>query len=330
MVVFIAERLMDVMKKIKCLTAAVCVMLLLAGCGDSEIQEKKDLYRQKGINCMREGDYEGAIDAFQDALDQSLAVVGASEIDTCFYKAAAQSAAGRPEESAATYQAVIDYDESNIEAYYLLGTLYLKQGNTEQAKKNYSEAITKAKGDFQVYLAVYRQYMDAGMETEAQQCLQTALEQGGKSGEDYAHRGHIYLLLGDYDKAKAELALALEKESDLAPLYMGQLCEAQGESDLAVMYFEEYAKNHQEDSCAMGALGDIALTKGDYASAIAYYTTGLGLKDPVNEQTMRRNLIIAYERSGDFAAAKAAMAEYVQDYPTDEEAARENSFLMTR
>lgn len=321
---------MDIMKKFKCLAAAVCVILLFAGCGDSEIQEKKELYRQKGMNCMRDGDYEGAIDAFQEALDQSLAVVGSTEIDTCFYKAAAQSAAGKTEEAAATYQAVIDYDDSNIEAYYLLGTLYLNQGNIDQAKKNYDEAVTKAKDDFQVYLAVYRQYMSAGMDTEAQECLQTALEQGGKSGEDYAHRGHIYLLLGDYDKAKVELELAIEKESDLASLYMGQLCEAQGESDRAVQYFEAYAKDHQEDAGAMSELGDIAMAKGDYTGAVSYYTMGLALQDPVNEQTMRRNLIIAYERSGDFAAAKSAMAEYVQDYPTDEEAARENAFLMTR
>lgn len=310
--------------------AVVCVLLLLTGCGDSEIQEKKELYRQKGINCMNEGDYEGAVDAFQQALDQSLAVVGDSEIDTCFYKAAAQSAAGRPEEAAATYQAVIDYDEDNTEAYYLLGTLRLNQGNTDQARENYSEAVARAGRDYPVYLAVYRQYMAAGMETEAQDCLRTALEQGGKTGEDYAHRGHIYLLLGEYDKANAELQLAVEKESDLAPLYLGQLCEAQGESEQAVRYYEEYAADHQEDAGAMGALGDIAMDRGDYSGAISYYTSGLALKDPFNEQLMRRNLIIAYERTGNFAAAKAAMAEYVADYPMDQEAARENLFLSTR
>ena len=45
---------------------------------------------------------------------------------------------------------------------------------------------------------------------------------------------------------------------------------------------------------------------------------------------MRRNEIICYENLSDFATAKQKMAEYLEDYPDDEKAQRENIFLQTR
>lgn len=317
-------------KRIVYTAAALGLALLLAGCNDSEIQEKKDAYRKIGINCMQEGDYEGAIEAFQSALDQSLAVVGEEEIDTCYYKAAAQYAAGRTEDAIATYQALIAYDEDNTEAYYLLGNLYLTEGNTEDALKNYDEATDRAKADYQVYLAVYRQCSGAGLESQAQDYLRKALDQGDKSEEDYTERGHIYLLLGDLDKAQEELETAMEKKSATAPLYMGQLYEARGEDEKAAQLYESYVENNQEDPVALNSLGSMELEKKNYEKAIEYFTMALSLDKPANEQTLRRNLILAYEGSGDFASAKEAMASYVEDYPMDEAAARENEFLMTR
>lgn len=312
------------------IAAALSLMLLLTGCNNSEIQEKKDAYRKIGINCMQEGDYEGAIEAFQNALDQSLAVVGEEEIDTCYYKAAAQYAAGKTEDAIATYQALIEYDEDNTDAYYLLGNLYLAEENAEEAKKNYDEATDRAGDDYQVYLAVYRQCTAAGLNTEAQDYLRKALDQGGKTAEDYTERGHIYLLLGDYDKAQDELETAMEKKSATAPLYMGQLYEIRGEDEKAAQLYESYVENNQEDPVALNSLGSMEMEKENYAKAIEYFSMALELEKPANEQTLRRNLILAYERSGDFTAAKEAMASYVEDYPMDEAAARENLFLMTR
>lgn len=317
-------------KRIIYIAAALSLVLLMTGCNDREKQEKQDAYRQIGINCMQEGDYEGAVEAFQSALDQSLAVIGQEEIDICYYKAAAQYAAGKTEDAIATYQALIEYDEENNDAYYLLGSLYLAQGDTEQAKKNYDEAVDRAGRDYEVYLAVYRQCSGAGLAEDAQAYLSKALEQGGKSAVDYTERGHIYLLLGDYDRAREELENAMEKESAAAPLYMAQLYEIQGEDEKASQLYEDYVKNNQEDPVALNSLGSMELEKGNYAGAIEYFTMALELEKPANEQTLRRNLILAYEWSGDFAAAKEAMADYVEDYPMDEAAARENQFLMTR
>ena len=84
---------------------------------------------------MQSGDYEGAVAAFNSALSQCVGKITDTELDICYYKAAAQYAGGDIEGALATYQAMIDYDEENGNAYYLHGCLSLKQQDTDTAKK---------------------------------------------------------------------------------------------------------------------------------------------------------------------------------------------------
>ena len=77
--------------------------------------------------------------SYTHLLDQSLAVVGEEEIDTCYYKAAAQYAAGKKEDAIETYQALINYDKENAQAYFLLGELYRKENDMDKAKENFEK-----------------------------------------------------------------------------------------------------------------------------------------------------------------------------------------------
>ena len=45
---------------------------------------------------------------------------------------------------------------------------------------------------------------------------------------------------------------------------------------------------------------------------------------------MRFNIIAAYEKLEDWENAKAKLAEYTEEYPDDEQAAKEAEFLETR
>lgn len=319
-----------IMKKIKYMAVVLATGLLLAGCEEDETQNNKDAYRQIGINCMQEGDYEGAIDAFQNALDQSLAVVGEEEIDTCYYKAAAQYAAGKKEDAIETYQALINYDKKNAQAYFLLGELYRKENDMDKAKENFNLAAQYAGTDYEMYIALYQECYAAGMQTEGQEYLKKGIEAGGKSAEDYAQRGRIYLLLGDYDNAETELTTAINKKSTEASLYMAQLYEVKGEDEKAAGLYKEYIDENQDNPTALICLGGMELEKGNFDSAINYLKMALDLDAGSQKQEAQRNLILAYEQSGDFASAKSEMEDYTKNYPNDEEAAREYLFLMTR
>ncbi len=59
------------------------------------------------------------------------------EIDICYYKAAAQYAAQDTEGALETYNAMIDYDGKNANAYYLRGCLKLGTGDTDGAKQDF-------------------------------------------------------------------------------------------------------------------------------------------------------------------------------------------------
>ena len=109
-------------KRIVSIMLAAVLALSLAACGSKDTTEQ-DAYRQYGINCLESGNYEDAIKAFQNALNQSLGKVGEKEIDICFYKAQAQYLSGAKDDALETYNAIIKYNKDG-RAYYLRGNLY--------------------------------------------------------------------------------------------------------------------------------------------------------------------------------------------------------------
>ena len=305
--------------------------LCLTGCGNSrEKMENQDAYRQIGINCMSEGDYEGAIDAFQSALDQSLAKITDREIDICYYKAQAQYQAGKTKDAIATYSALLDYDKKNADAYYLRGCLYQAEGKTKEAKADFASSIENDGKNYERYVHVIEQLEKAGDTKQADTYLKQAFELSGKTAEDAMWRGRLYLLSEDYDNAKKELESAVKEKNSDAVLYLGMVYEKQGDEDKAQAQYEAYVKEHEDDADAMGKLADLALEQEDYSKAASYLELALKTKHPSKEQSLRRKLIRAYEYAGDFASAKVQMESYVADYPKDEDAAAEYQFLQTR
>ena len=307
------------------------MLLGAAGCGDSkEKRENQEAYRQIGINCMAEGEYEKAVEAFQKALDQSLARIGEIEIDTCYYKAEAQYLAGRTEDAIATYGALLAYDDKNAEAYYLRGSLYFSEGQKEDALKDFEDAVKYGADSYEIYVGIAELLTAHGEKENAASYLEKALKISGKSSESNTWRGRIYLMQEDYENAQKELEQALEKEEPDVSLYLGELYEATGEKDKAEEFFTSYVESHTGDTQVLEILADLALGRNDYAKAASYLEQALETGKSANEQSLRRKLIQAYEYSGNFTSAKEQMESYVKDYPDDDEAFRENSFLQTR
>ena len=196
----------------------------------------------------------------------------------------------------------------------------------DKAKENFNLAAQYAGSDYEMYIALYQECYAAGMQTEGQEYLKKGIEAGGKSAEDYAQRGRIYLLLGDYDNAETELTTAINKKSTEASLYMEKIYEVKGEDEKAAGLYKENQDNPKAKVC----LGEMEFENGKYDTAINYLKMALDLDAGSQKQEAQRNLILAYEQSGDFASAKSEMEDYTKNYPNDEEAAREYLFLMTR
>lgn len=308
--------------------------LMLTGCGE-EKTENALAYRKIGINAMAEGNYEEAINNFQLALDQSKGQIRNLELDICMQKAEALYLNEQPEDAIAVCDAVLDYDKSYATAYYLRGNLYLQQGDSEKALADYEQAAKYADADYEIYIQLYENLNRAGMKAEGEKYLNKALELKGKGRYYLTNRGYIYYLMGDYENAKEQLlqAVAIEQkegEDDKAELYLAQTAEQLGDEQTAAQYYKAYAENHADDSIVLEELGNMAMEKEDYADACAYYQKGLQTSNPSNEQLLRRGEIAALEQLYEFEQAKEKMAQYVLDYPEDEQAAREYLFLKTR
>lgn len=324
------------MKKIRtalvflCLAAYLC---LTAGCGNSRNKEQLEnelAYRQIGMQKLSEGSYQEAVDYFQRALDQSLAIVEALEVDICYYKAEAQYRGGDVEGAIATYTALIDYDKDNVEALYLRGTAYLAQGQTQEALKDYQAAAEKGKENGALYQHMAEALLHTGLNQEAEEYLQAAVALNGEDAESLRERGYAFYLLGDYGSARTSLDKAISMGDEEAVFYLARIEDALGNSDKALQLYEAYIADHGDDTATLYELGMARLEKGSYDQALAFFQKALEAEDPVNVQQLRRGEIIALEYLADFAGAREKLQAYMADYPEDTEALREWEFLQSR
>lgn len=311
------------------LTAAALSAILLSGCSNERLEDEL-AFRDIGISDMQKGDYEGAIVAFGSALALCNGEITNTEIDICYYKAAALYASGDVDGALETYQALIDYNEKDGNAYYLKGCLNLQKGDTKTAVSDFSNAVKYNGNDFQLYIGIYENLTAHNMKEQGEEYLNKAFDIKGSSAENLAFRGRIYYLLGQYENAKEELTAAIEKESKEANLYLAQVYEAQEKMEEAEKYYQAYTASGAADSVAMNALAEIEIGKGNYAAALDYINQGLAMENVTNRAKLLSNQIVACEHTGDFATAWEVVQEYITLCPEDAAAQREYIFLKNR
>ena len=243
------------------IAVAALSVTLLSGCTNERMEDELG-FRDIGIADMQKGDYDGAIVAFGSALAQCAGEITDTEIDICYYKAAALYASGDTQGAYDTYQALIDYNKDDGNAYYLMGCLDLQNGNTDTAVSNFEKAVNCNKNDYKLYIGIYEDLAAYNMKEQGEEYLNKAFDIKGNSAEDLTNRGRIYYLLGQYDNAKEELAAAIKKESKEANLYLAQVYEAEGDSEQAETYYQAYTDSGIADSTAMNALAEIEMGRG--------------------------------------------------------------------
>lgn len=312
------------------LVAAVLFTAAAVGCGDRHKVENEQAYRQEGIQKIQDGDYESAIEKFNQALNERAGKVTNLEEDINFYKAYAQIEAGRTEDAIDTYTALVEYNKKNADAYYLRGLAYMSMGDTNLAAEDFKQAVSYRKDSGKLYAGIYEQLMQAGMLDEAASYLDEGLKMKGDDGAACLSRGRLYLASGVYDKAKAELENALKQGEEEANLYLGEAERAQGNYAQAMPYYEIYAKDHTEDADVFYAMGKISFEEGDYAQAIRYFEQGLAINGVAGKRKLWTGKIAALEHQGNFKKAKKEIKAYLKSYPEDEAAQRELIFLKTR
>lgn len=312
------------------LAAAVLLLTTVCGCGDEQLVKREQAHRQTGLGLIDQGDYEGAIGAFDEALQVRVGIVSNLEEDINFYKAYAQLEAGKSKDAIATYTAILEYDKNHAEAYYLRGCAYMSTGQSKQAVKDFAQAAENNKDNGEMYAGIYEQLVTAGLLDEAAGYLEQGLKIKGDGASECLARGRLYYVSGDYGKAESELNAALDQKAVMANLYLGRVFQAQGRNEEARSYYEAYLEENPNDSKVLYELGQIAFIGTDYEQAVTWFEEGMACKNVINKRELWAGKIAALEYMGKFDTARAELETYLESYPNDGAAQREYVFLKSR
>lgn len=310
--------------------AFVMTASMLFGCGMQEERDRDQAaYRQYGINCMENKEYEEAIRAFSRALNQSRGKVSVDEIDICYYKAEAQYLAGAYEDAIETYGALIDFNQ-DPKSYFLRGCLYFQLGQQEKAISDFGMAVSRDQSDYELYIGIYRAMASHNMKSEGEYYLNEALKIKGEQAYDRKQKGRIYLLLNDCANAVANLSEAIEGGEVEANYYLAETYVQMGDDRTADTYYQAYLDAGVADAYELGRIGEHKLAIGEYERALTCLQQALELEEVPNRAEILKAMVIAYEHQYEYGKALTTLEEYLQLVPDDEEALREQTFLLTR
>lgn len=343
----------------KWMILAAC-LFFFAGCGENG--ESRQCY-EEGIAALEEGEYDAAISCFERLIEEgellaesyrgygiawmekecypeAIAAFSRSlnnldgnhpefKADVMFYLAQLRWESGELEKAITVYSDILKDDSTNAEAFFLRGKAYLEQKDFENAGKDFVRALADCK-DYNLYINIYQLFADLGMSTEGNTYLQMALELKPKTGEDYYHRGRIYECQNLYLEAKEALQKSLELEYEDAMLLLGRIYLKLEDSASARQMYQDYLNKSAKKAKAYNALAQCEIYDGDYDRALAYIKEGLAVSEGDENQALLYNEIVAYEYKKEFQTAKQKMEAYLQKYPEDTQAIRENEFLSTR
>lgn len=278
----------------KLILIGVCPLLLTA-CGKSkEVTEQQMALRSQGMEQALSGDYEGAVASYDEALKLSDMRAGSLELDIAAYKASALYHQGKTQEAIDVCSAILDLKKS-AELYLTRGLLYRDVDDQEAANADFAAALELTPQKDKVML------------------------------------GRLSFYMEDYSGAKKYLEEAADGGDQEAIYWEAELYWQMGNEDYAVSLYQSYLEGDSpEHQSAYARVAAYQVKQEDYDAALSTLEKGIALGDGGSLQELLGNEIAVYEQKGDFETAKLKMENYLEQYPGDEDAAREYVFLSTR
>lgn len=192
------------------LAAALFLTALLAsGCQGGK---EKYAFRETGISQMDAGDYEGAIQSFEQALEHSDGFVGEFELDVLKYRAEAEYALVDYAASAYTYDILVQADGERPEYLNRSCVMHALAGDTEAALACYEKAFAQAPEEEETKDALMALGDALEAEERGEEALalyEQALAGGMESGALYSRIALCRMDAGDYEGALAYLEQGL-------------------------------------------------------------------------------------------------------------------------
>lgn len=304
--------------------AMSCFEQALLNNEDSELA-----YRGQGIACMGLGNYADAEAAFLKSIESAGRRLTALEYDTNYYLASAYMKQGKYAQAEEIYSAVIALRKKELDAYYLRGCARLRQSRYEEAVEDFEKAFSLDSDDLELLTDAYVEMQAAGFGDQGQTYLKEFMAAKEKKLSD-GERGILYYYLEDYENARIYLDSFVKGKDPKLSMILGQTYEKLDDMNYAAIVYQSYLDENEPNAAIYNSLGVCLMRQEKYEEAVEAFESGIALGTSDSVQELRFNMIVANEYSGNFAQAKKMMQEYLQAYPDDARAKRENEFLKTR
>ena len=164
--------------------------------------EREGRYFEGGLRLIDEGDYEGAVTMFDNALRLGLGDVAA--IRVC--RAEAQLALGAWAEAEADIEAALKLQPYLAAAYLARGSLRRMQGKIDDAVNDFTTAIHIEPNDDEAYFNRALAYEDRRRHADAEADLTRALHLNPRLGQAYEARGRCRAAQFKFDLAIADIS----------------------------------------------------------------------------------------------------------------------------
>lgn len=292
--------------------------------------DNKYVLRAEGILNYRTGKYADAISCFDECLSLIGDYVTEFEYDVLKYKADAQISIGYAEDAIEAYSVLIATLDDNKDYYYLRAKAYIMTGNETAAVSDFKAYISCDK-EYETYIQSYYELSNAGYTESAADILADALKLSASSASDYKHRGMIYYIFGDYNKAITEFQKVSddEKSAELC-IYEGMAFSALDDEINAADFYMKAVEKGGSDILLFYEIAQCNMNLGNYEDAIYYIKRGI---ETGNEEYLNKFMylqIVCYEYAGRYSDAADSVTAYIDTFGSSEEMEHELAFLKSR
>ena len=351
------------LKQLLFLSAAVLMPAFLTGCGQDAVSEsgayqkgiealesgdyetamnqfrtavdqdsrKAEAYRGEGIIFMKQDEYASAVTMFERALDtlsRSRSGDDAFKEDVQFYLAEAYLNCGRDKEALELYND-LTAGLTPDRAYLMRGSAYVQWQDMDNAMADFDQVIA-ANPSYENCIKIYEILSGASRKADGAAFLERSLEAKIGNKEDYYNQGLIYYYLGNYEEARKNLQAASDMGNIDAVVLLGKACIENNDTAAAREAYQKVVNDEENRAVAYNGLALCDISDGDYSAALQNISKGLAEDDPAVAESLLFNEVVVYEKMFDFATAKEKMAAFLEKYPDNREAKRENLFLKSR
>lgn len=237
--------------------AAVMVLILILaiipGCGK---KENKYSFREAGIEALNTGNYDDAIEAFDQAINSSKGLVGKFDVDVLKYRAEAEYLSEDYPSAVNTYDILIQVDGERAEYYNMRSASRAEAGDLTGALEDYKRSAEldtekQAPGRLKALLAAGAALEKEGSADQAMALYEAALAEGEESAGLYNRLGLCKMAEEEWDEAMGYFAKGLlAPDSSLVPELLFNQAVAQehkGDFKAALDLMQQYVSAHGSD-----------------------------------------------------------------------------------